>query len=81
MRQKYKTEKDKSRRSGNGANTRAWKHFRSIDEILGERQVVNAAHILDSMKTSDERTSQESHVKTPENGDSHNGTFSLLVDM
>ena len=42
---------------------------------------MNAPHILDSMKTSDERTSQESHVKTPEYGDSHNGTVSLLVDM
>ncbi|KAJ7394530.1 hypothetical protein OS493_000345 [Desmophyllum pertusum] len=60
LKQKYKTEKDKSRKSGNGSSRKQWKYFSKMDNILSERHIVNPPSIMDSMVMSD--TSQE-HLK------------------
>lgn len=48
LRQKYKEEKDKARRSGNGACKR-WKFFNEIDSFLTTRHNVNPPTVVDTM--------------------------------
>ena len=49
LRQKYKLEKGKSRKSGNGTAKKQWKYFSKIDSIMSEKHVVNPASIIDTM--------------------------------
>ena len=47
LRLKYKAEKDKSRKSGNGAG-RKWKFFDSLDRFLATRPSVTPLAVYDS---------------------------------
>ena len=49
LRQKYKMEKDKSRKSGNGTAKKQWKYFSKIDNIMSEKHIVNPPSIVDTM--------------------------------
>ena len=49
LRQMYKTEKDKSRKSGNGTAKKQWKYFSKIDSIMSEKQIVSPPSIIDIM--------------------------------
>jgi Asp-tRNA(Asn)/Glu-tRNA(Gln) amidotransferase A subunit family amidase len=48
LRQKYKVEKDKKKRSGN-ARQKTWKFFDSMDRVLATRHNVNPPTIADTM--------------------------------
>lgn len=49
LRQKYKMEKGKSRKSGNGTAKKQWKYFSKIDSIMSEKHIVNPPSIVDTM--------------------------------
>ena len=49
LRQKYKMEKDKSRKSGNGTAKKQWKYFSKKDSIMSEKHIVNPPSIVDTM--------------------------------
>lgn len=49
MRQKYKLEKDKRRKSGNSTAKKQWKYFSKMDGILAERHNVNPPFVVDTM--------------------------------
>lgn len=50
LRQKYKMEKDKSRKSGNGTAKKQWKYFSKIESIImSEKHIVNPPSIVDTM--------------------------------
>ena len=51
LRQKYKTEKDKTRKTGNGKQKK-WKFFDQMDQILASRHNITPVSILDTMKES-----------------------------
>jgi hypothetical protein len=53
LRQKYKTEKDKTRKSGNGAKKK-WKYFDQIDSFMSQKHNVTPLAIIDTMDQSDE---------------------------
>lgn len=55
LRQKYKMEKDKSRKSGNGTAKKQWKYFNKIDNIMSEKHVVNPPSIVDTMAETNHR--------------------------
>jgi len=48
LRQKYKAEKDKRKRTGT-ARQKQWKHFDELDGILSQRHNVNPPFVIDSM--------------------------------
>ena len=50
LRQKYKVEKDKARKSGNGRNKK-WKFFDQIDQLLSHKHNVTPLVVLDTMAT------------------------------
>ena len=52
LRQKYKTEKDKTRKTGNGKQKK-WKFFDQMDQILASRHNITPVSILDTMKESE----------------------------
>ena len=52
IRQKYRTEKDKMRKSGNGKQKK-WKFFDQVDQILANRHNVTPVAKLDTMKESE----------------------------
>ena len=50
LRQKYKMEKDKSRRNGNGtAKKNAGSIFIKIDSIMSQKHIINPPSIIDTM--------------------------------
>ena len=49
LRQKFKMEKDKSRKSGNGTAKKQWNYFSKIDNIMSEKHIVNPPSIVDTM--------------------------------
>ncbi len=53
LRQKYKTEKDKTRKSGNGKKKK-WKYFDQIDNFMSQKHNVTPVAIIDTMDQSDE---------------------------
>jgi hypothetical protein len=65
LRQKYKTEKDKTRKSGNGKQKK-WKFFDKMDQILANRHNITPVSIIDTMKeseNSDEDTTFSNNLK------------------
>ena len=50
LRQKYKVEKDKTRKSGNG-RYKKWKFFDQMDSLLSHRHNVMPLVVLDTMAT------------------------------
>ena len=57
LRQKYKTEKDKARKSGNN-RTKKWKYFDQIDGFMSQKHNVTPTAIIDTMsmdQSDDER--------------------------
>ena len=50
LRQKYKVEKDKTRKSGNG-RYKKWKFFDQMDSLLSHRHNVTPLVVLDTMAT------------------------------
>ena len=48
LRQKYKSEKDKQRKSGNGSVKKEWKYFSKMDIILSHRHNVTPPSVIDS---------------------------------
>ena len=63
LRQKYKKEKDKGRKSGNGSS-RPWKCFNKMDNILSIRHNVNPPLVVDSMSRQDNKE-QDTSVGKP----------------
>ena len=53
MRQKYKIEKDKTRKSGNN-KTKKWKYFDQIDNFMSQKHNVTPVAIVDTMDKSEE---------------------------
>jgi hypothetical protein len=62
LRQKYKAEKDKSKRTGT-ARQKQWKYFGELDGILSQRHNVNPPFVIDSMS--------ESNNENPDPGNAH----------
>jgi predicted phage tail protein len=52
LRQKYKSEKDKTQKSGNGKQKK-WKFFDQMDRILANRHNITPVPVLDTMKESE----------------------------
>ena len=57
LRGKYKQEKDKSRKTGNGA-TKKWKFFDEIDVFLSKRHITPPV-VVDTMKEKDKKGEQD----------------------
>ena len=53
LRQKYKLEKDKYRKSGNSSEKKPWKFFTRMDMILSHRHNVNPPTIMDTMSVNE----------------------------
>ena len=53
MRQKYKTEKDKTRKTGN-SKKKKWKYFDQIDNFMSQKHNVTPVAIVDTMDQFDE---------------------------
>ena len=57
LRQKYKEEKDKTRKSGNGKGKK-WKFFDEIDAFLMKRHNVTPPCLVDTMKEVEDQSSE-----------------------
>ena len=56
LRQKYKMEKENSRKSGNGtAKKKQWKYSSKIDNITSEKHIVNPLSIMDTAAVTNHR--------------------------
>ena len=58
LRQKYKAEKDKTRKSGSGRQKK-WKFFDQIDHLLSHRHNVTPLVVLDTMATESQGSETE----------------------
>ena len=61
LRQKYKTEKDKTKKSGN-SKTKKWKYFDQIDSFMSQKHNVTPVAIIDTMDQSDEDNECDSGI-------------------
>ena len=52
MRQKYKSEKDKTKKSGNG-RSKKWVFFEQMDRFLSQRHNVTPVALVDTMAESE----------------------------
>ena len=59
MRQKYKSEKDKTKKSGNG-RSKKWAFFEQIDRFLSQRHDVTPVALVDTMAKSEKMDHDDS---------------------
>jgi hypothetical protein len=59
LRLKYRAEKDKSRKSGNGAGKK-WKYFDSMDRFLAQRPSVTPLAVCDTSAQSEDNNPEMS---------------------
>ena len=57
LRQKYKTEKDKTKKSGNGRSNK-WLFFEQMDRFLSQRHNVTPVALVDTMAESEKMDHQ-----------------------
>ncbi|CAB4036599.1 Hypothetical predicted protein, partial [Paramuricea clavata] len=62
LKQKYESEKDKAKKSGNGRK-KPWKYFQQLDRFLSQRHNVVPAALLDSMAEADHEKDNESDMQ------------------
>ena len=59
MRQKYKSEKDKTKKSGNG-RSKKWAFFEQMDRFLSQRHDVTPVALVDTMAKSEKMDHDDS---------------------
>ena len=59
MRQKYKSEKDKTKKSGNG-RSKKWAFFEQMDRFLSQRHDVTPVALVDTMAKSEKMDQDDS---------------------
>lgn len=61
LKQKYKSEKDNAKKSGNGRK-KPWKYFQELDRFLSQRPNVTPVVLLDIMAEADSQKNSQSDM-------------------